>query len=73
MFLQIDLKLEQILLQSEHMREDYSRHYRLQAAFTGPDTQTGLMVEPCRIVMDMVTAGKRGHQQDLGRYSVQDH
>lgn len=47
------------------MRETYSRHYQLQAAFTGSDTRTRQMVEPCRIVMDMVTAGKHGHQQDL--------
>ena len=47
------------------MREDYSRHYQLQAAFTGSDTQTGPMVDPCHRIMDMVTAGKHGHHQDL--------
>lgn len=47
------------------MKEVYSRHYQIQAAFTGSDTQTGPMVKPCRTVFDMETAGKYGNLQQL--------
>lgn len=47
------------------MKEICSRHYQIQAAFTGSDTQTGPMVKPCRTVFDVETAGKYGNLQQL--------
>lgn len=59
---QIDLELT--VFQPEQS-PDLSRHYQVQAAFTGADTQVGPPVEPCKFVFGMRTVGKHGHHKVL--------